>query len=692
MATQKQNTTDYIQAINPQGYVNNREITNLPGQFLVEESQNCLIMNKEKVVSRKGYTLLGSAKTKNKGHIGSFDWQTNTNTWYSLRFNKAGDLEVYFDGDFHLLKSYPAGTAAEFIDWWDSDELLDLALFVTGGNSIESWSGGITKVASFTDTTITKQGFVEGVTYAFNDNGANPDTIFQDSITDPTTQGFLVAGFSAGDQINVANSALNDGAYTIASVTDDTITLIASDILETEAAGANLSIGWLNNGTWAESRFLTIGTRKVLINGVEYQYTGGENSGTLTGLTSLEESESPITPGALVFQAIGTDSPSALADYEADRIGVINNYVFVGSTKSRIVYISKSSDYTDFSFSTPRLAGEGFSLTLDSVTSGFVASESIMYISCARDNWYNIQFALSSTTAGGEDITITKEKASPGGAAINQGSIVTIKNAVAFLSFEATVDTLGRVEFIDTPQSVPISDDIRADLEQYDLTGAHGLYWRRNLYYALPAEGLLLIYDMRWQYWQPPQLLPIGRLALIDINGDGNLTLCGHSSVCNETYVLFNGFNDNGATFKVVMAFGYENYGARFTYKTFDEAAEELYMSVNTVVTSEIRYDYKGATDIRQFEIDGSDEAIRFEPRVLGGPLGQVPEGYDPLGSVQSEFDDLSKYRAIDTTSVEDFFERQRVFTCDSPDQRWEVIAYGENIELSDSLPLSIKR
>lgn len=690
MATQKQNTIDYVQAINPQGYVNNREITNLPGQFLVKESQNCLIVNKEKVVSRMGYTLVGAAKTKNKGHNGSFDWQTNSNVWRNLRFNLAGELEVYYQKQWYLLKTYRPGASAEFASWWDATELQDLMLLVTGDESIDSWGGGITKVASITDTTVTKQGYLNEATFAFNDNGADPDTIVLEGITDPTTQGFLIAGFAAGDVIGVAGSTTNDGQYVIKSVTDDTITLFPDEELETEAAGANVTVAWLNNGTWSESRFLSTGDRKVLINGLEYSYTGGEDTGTLTGLVGLEAGG--ISAGMLAFQAVGHTTPEAIDGFAADRIAVIYNYVFIGSTTSRVVYISSSSDYTDFSFDTPRKTGQGFELTLDSATTAFDASEDQMYISSGHADWYKVAFNLSSTTSGAEDVTITKLKSTAGQAARSQACVVDVKNAVAYLSFEPTIDTLGNVEFITTTQSVPISDDIRNDLEQYDLTGAHGLYTKRNLYFTLPAEGILLIYDMRFQYWQPPQIIALGRLALIDVEGDGNVVLCGHSSVSNETYRLFDGYNDNGATFKVVMAFGYENYGARFTYKQFDQLATELYMSTNTVVENEVRYDYKGATDIRSFAIDGSDEQGRAEPNVLGGPLGNAPLGSEPLGSVQEEFDDLSKYRLIDTTDVEDFFERQRVFTSESMDQRWEVIAYGENIELSDSLPTSITR
>lgn len=73
-------------------------------------------------------------------------------------------------------------------------------------------------------------------TIAFNENNAAADTI-----TD-SANGFLVAGFEAGDQITVSGSASNDGTYTIASVAAGTITLLARNDLTTEAAGATVTL------------------------------------------------------------------------------------------------------------------------------------------------------------------------------------------------------------------------------------------------------------------------------------------------------------------------------------------------------------------------------------------------------------------------------------------------------------------
>lgn len=71
---------------------------------------------------------------------------------------------------------------------------------------------------------------------AFNDNGADPDTI-----TD-TGSNFLVYGFQEGDSITVSGSASNDGTYIVATVSAGTLTLLGKESLTTEAAGSAIKI------------------------------------------------------------------------------------------------------------------------------------------------------------------------------------------------------------------------------------------------------------------------------------------------------------------------------------------------------------------------------------------------------------------------------------------------------------------
>jgi len=673
---------DYIETLKISGYTHRREITNLPGSFLVQGSRDCVITRDEKIASRKGYELVGATKTKNKGHLGSYDWETNRKSTRSVRVNTAGELEIYFNGVWTLLKQLAVGARCNFAPWWSSSELIDMLLYTDETANVNMWSGGITQVASATTTTITIKGYLTGTTFAFNDNGATDDTI-----TD-SANGFLTAGFAVDDKIIISGSASNDGTYTIKSITAGVATLYPDDSLTTEAAGATVIATNRVLATWKNQGFLSSGTRSIRINGTEYAYTGGENTGTLTGLVGL----SSVSLNDICMQAVRVSAPAELAGYTLDLISVLNNYVFYGDLTSRAIQMSTDTDYTAFIEATPRIQGNGTEIIIDSTPTAFIPGPAgdEFYISGRKDSWYKITFKVASNLTG-EEIRVKKLPTATGQAAISQASVISIKNSTAFITFEPTLDTLSRITAVDTPQSQALSYDIKNDLLTYDLTDANGVFFQNQIFIALPKEGKVIIYDVEQALWQPPHNLPIGRLALIDVGENGTQVLCGHSSVSNETYKLYTGYNDNGAPIHVEMHFGYDNYGTRFTPKQFDEIATEIYMSENTNVTNKIVYDYKGATAVKEFELRGDDTATRFKPTSAGG-LGTSTLGSLPLGSLGTPVDDLSKFRIVDTTNVNDFFEVQRVFIADGIDIRFAVISTGVDAVLSEDIPNYLKR
>ena len=676
MSTQR--AGEYIETISPQGYINNREITNLPGHFLVKGSKNTRIINKEKVAVSKRYELLGEASDINNPIISSYDWKTNTGVYRNIRgyLGTKAELEVWYEEAWTRFKNGYQSADFRWIPYWLSSELLDVLVGVNGTDKLFMWSGGITEIYEVTASTLTKKQYYSNDTFTFNNSART--IVDTDSL-------FVARGFVVGEEITISGTTFNDGNYTIKTVEAGTITLIETDVLADENSGATVVIKDTYTGTWGQARFLAATSgRAVLIGGQSYTYTGGEGSGTLTGLT-LSPVALGVVAGDLAFQDVVESSPATLDGLELNLVSVVNNHLHVASERDRRVFMSANDDYDDFAYTSPlRVPGEGYVLTLDSCPTELVPDEDEMYISAGDDDWYRV-FTEFTADQGGESVLVKKLKTGPGQAAVGYGAVAHIKNNIAFVSKEKTFDTLGNVENIQGPQSIAISDDIKDDFENYDLTNVHALYYRRSVFIALPAEGLVLEYDMRFQYWQPPQELPVRRLAVIDDE------LCGHSSNSNETYKLYTGYNDNGAPFKAVAAFGYENFGSRFMLKSFTEAATELYSSRNTIVKNRILYDYKGAGGIREFSIDGSDERISFIPPALAG-LGQEKLGSNPLGGSLDDIEDLVKIRAIDTTELLTFFERQRVFEAEGADIRFEILAFGENIEMSDNVPNFIKR
>ena len=84
--------------------------------------------------------------------------------------------------------------------------------------------------------------FIRSTGIAFVDGGASADTITH------TGEGFVEAGFEAGDQIVVegatwtSGAQTNNGIYTLATVTAGTLTLDTDDDLIAEAAGMEVAI------------------------------------------------------------------------------------------------------------------------------------------------------------------------------------------------------------------------------------------------------------------------------------------------------------------------------------------------------------------------------------------------------------------------------------------------------------------
>ena len=441
--------------------------------------------------------------------------------------------------------------------------------------------------------------------------------------------------------------------------------------------------------TWAEERFNVNGvtpslTNKIIINGTTYTYTGGEGTDTLTGVTPNPTGEAS---GSLAIQDITTTTnkpASSATEFPNDYISVLNNQLWIGSSKSNEIYISKALDYNDFTFSSPRLPGEGALLYADSRCVGFAVNDDLMHITAGKSQWYKAVFELSADLTK-ESIFIKRLKTGALQGAYSQEAIGYAKNNILFMSNEPTFDTLGRIENIDTTQAVPISDPIKPDFEELDLTNMQVKFFRNRVYISIPSSNLVYIYNNEREFWEAPQILPVRCFSIID--GE----LYGHNNSCAETYKLFDGHNDNTFPISAKAVFAYENFGDRVNLKNFDEHYSEGKMSSNTVIKTCLKFEYDGFEAVQEFEIKGNDNAILFG-NVVDNSLGKNPLGEEPLADTEAETSETVRFRQIDTTKKVDFHELQVVYESDGVDYQWELLAYGQNVQKATSMPVSIKK
>lgn len=668
------------------GYVNGPEQTSLDPRFLVTPSKNVIIDNGRKsYTSRPGIELMGAVATGTLGIKGHARWKTSKKLFHNLR-SYDRYLEVWFNSTWTQLMTDLSSPYCEFAAVYDTTEKEDILCFVNGETKIKNWSGGagLCRAVTAGATTITLQGTLTGTGIAFVDGGASPDTI-----TD-SGNGFVTAGFAAGDVITVSGTTNNNRTYTIATVAAGTLTLIPDDIVTTEAAGASVTV---HNGfpTWKSRGFLSSGTRKIRIANTEYAYTGGEDTDTLTGVDVLPT----LAASTIVLQAVRSNNnaspiPTSGAGFSNDYIGSQRNQIYIGSKTSRLVFGSSTSDFTDFTYTANRLPGEGIELNLDTFCTGFESTKDEITIFGGQDDIYSVEFALSSDNTK-EAINIKKLDTSPGQGLVSPRAKTRIKNGIAFITKEPTLDTLGNVENMSSPTNVPVSDLIKTDFDSYDFTDAELLYHKRNLVISIPAETKVLLYDLRYSMWQPPQEFAAS-IGGIDFDEDGNLI--GHSYTSNESYVLFssNVLADEvgeaiSATFDgysiEAIARHYSNDGETDQQKRFDEYHAAGYLSAGSSIEHRLYYEIDGSRGTATKTIDALTDRFLFGQSDIHW-LGRNPLGLAPIGGGGVDgAAGLYRFRADLTYRELPYYEYFSEFYQNSATEQFTICVHGPNAHLT---------
>jgi hypothetical protein len=317
--------------------------------------------------------------------------------------------------------------------------------------------------------------------------------------------------------------------------------------------------------TWAADGFYAAANKKLMIRGVEYTYTGGETTTTLTGVTPDPTAQGANTPvaGDLTYQSIVTQASitGVSGTPTFDGISNIQNQIYYGRNNNNVVYVSKVNDYTNVSQSTPRVRGDGATLTLRSPWVAFVPQETTMYISGGKSQWFQVQTQLSVDNTA-EAMAAVGLKTSPLQGALSQEAMTHDRNSVVILTNETRMVTLGRVQNIyETPMMTDYSFPVAKDFDLYDWTDASVKFHKSFIYVAVPKESKWLIFnqtDPNNMFWEAPQT---GQFSGFMIGNDGALYAHGYN--VPETYKLFDGGSDNGHPIQTIAKFSYYDYNAR---------------------------------------------------------------------------------------------------------------------------------
>lgn len=430
----------------------------------------------------------------------------------------------------------------------------------------------------------------------------------------------------------------------------------------------------------------------VLINGNTYTYTG-ITSATLTGVTADPTGEAN---GSVVLSTVITTATTPASGFNNDFIKIINNQLYVGSYSSRQVYISKNTDYTSYTKSTPRATGEGDVITMDDVGKGITVRQGKAHIFSGTSYLYIVSFNQITIGSSLSEQTII-DKIDLGNLIAAQGHefIDTLSDNIIYLDQANQLRGYGTYRNLFKDKSALLSQPVQDELAKVDFsTGQLKVISDRRgdiVYIIAPNSGTAYIYQERTaldnvgniiseRLWQPPFVWGISRID--SFNGQ----TVGFSNSNPQMYTLWetdqwHDDNPDGQTpYTCVLLLSYMNGERRQGKINFDKLYVEGYASVGSELYGGIYYDYQGYEGLQSPILNTPDSPFPVfftgvRPPSLGDySLGDVPLGDGLLADEQAM---LPKFKVIVGVEQVDCFEYALMIYSSNADARWEIICLG---------------
>jgi len=488
-----------------------------------------------------------------------------------------------------------------------------------------------------------------------------------------------------------------DGSNNIYSWNGAVTTLASATVNTVTKQGTN---------TWQQEGYTATGS--ITIGGVTATYSGGYGTTTLTGVSvdfsnvgtypvASEIHQTPVTTALSGMTAIlATLAPTVIGCGRT-------NQVYVGSSTSNSLYISKVNDYLNYSFTAPtRVIGEGCLIPLDAPPRKFLAQEVTaaeggtsaydMWISEGLNTWSVIRATLDSTNTK-EKLEHIRLKTSPLQGAISHRLVAKMKNHIMFVGNDNVASFMGYVSYQYIPTIVDFSYPIINDMNSYDFTDGSIFFHKNYAYVAVPKSGIIRVYNMTDQtkdqfsaykavedvtqmpwFWEAPIGYPLSGFY---VTSDGQL--CGHSYTTSESYKLFTGGSFNGQDIDVNATFAFDDKGDRTQSKGSNELWVEGYIGQNTKLNATVAGDLDACQTTQTVIVDGSNsQYVCFGGE--GGALGDSPLGTMPLGLGMTISTTLPAYFHVAKTylQVPSYLE-QISFTTKGVDLNWEILCFGTN-------------
>ncbi len=709
------------------GYNSSVDKTNLNETFLVRGSKNVYKKLSGTIASRFGLKRRGTADSTVAAVKSSYEWNTSLGTTRVLRVANAkfqveslllnASTLVWYD----LMTSLSTLTRFVFDTMWDNTLKKDRLVFVRGDTNLYSWSGGVTKVASGTSTTLIKS----DTTTSWIQDGFDNDTLA--TIGDATTN-FDITNTAGSTYRYTWDGTGTDPAITAISVPVGTyvylngqnfntvnkgvfvVTASAANYFEiTNASGiaeANKTIG--NGAVYVKF------TKVLYIGSTFYGYTGGETTSTLTGV--FPDATAVIASVAVQSPITWANTPTS-SGFTNDFVKNVNKQLAVGCYKSRIAYLSGINDFsstTAFTVPAPRLAGSPELLFLDDNVNGFGLKDGDWYISAGTSSWYKVTFLdITVNTTLQNQTKVIKQSLANRCAAYAHEFIDNSGDDIVYLSQDQQLRTVGTFRNLPKTKFPSLSQAVQSELSEEDFTGGHLRVIGDFTHITAPNNGRDWMYQVREspdsmgnivseRLWHPPQLRNIQRFAVIAG------VKYGHSNANPQIYQVEDTaqWHDDGPTsdllpYECTMKMAYRHLKTKEGVRRQGKVSGNMlytegYMANGVNLFGQLNWNYRGASGIVSPVINSVASPARFYTGENAPSMGDSSLGDNPLGDgLTPESNDqelLPKFFDIADLTPTDCFEYQISIYSIDPDSRWEILSLGINAKESPIQAVELRR
>ena len=406
----------------------------------------------------------------------------------------------------------------------------------------------------------------------------------------------------------------------------------------------------------------------VVANSAELQ----TNDPTTTTLSISGTFDTTPIAGDIIIAKPTAVANAISATFPLDAIYSYKNHIAVTNYSTVNIYLSHIETYvhaTGLNFVQP-VAGSRTALTaillrLDGNFTAMVSRKDVLWISDA-DDWYKVTKTIEQNAY---DLWVDVEKFETGE---RKGALpmatAKYKGDIIYMAQDKTLQRVTSVEILGTDEIRQISDDVEALFDRLNLEDVRVYYVERAIYIICPEEGTMIILDLIEGYFQPPQILPIQCMSVIDG------IKYGHHNAVDETYKLFSGRDDLDTPIEAVIAFGYFSGKHEFRYKRFTQMGVSCRLNGDTKVMVDEYFEEDGAKTATNFEIDGAtvvtyavDDDVSWATH---------PYAERSWGGADMEVSELKRAMVFNKFDAVGWFDFRPKFTISGSDNEFHLLGY----------------